>query len=165
MLAPSNQPRDDLWYTTLLALMRVGHQALHVRLQQRNKSVVEITEQSLEEWGKKIYFFLLEAFSASAHQLQQISPWTNRTCVGWTCLFPCGPPEKETRWTDWWIPGLRSGQRWFSPAVEMQMEKRFLVWCCTASLNWCCTSSSVWSRTSVISSLVKLCLGWSSRGA
>lgn len=67
MLGPSNQSRDDLWYTTLLALMRVGHQALHVRLQQRNKGVVEITEQSLEEQRKRNYFFLPEAFSTSTN--------------------------------------------------------------------------------------------------
>lgn len=57
MLASSNQPGDDLGYTTLLALMRVGHKALHVRLQQRNKGVGEITEQSLEGGGQRIFFF------------------------------------------------------------------------------------------------------------
>lgn len=62
MLAPSNEPRDDLWYATLLALMRVGHQALHVRLQQRNKGVVEITEQSLEEWGKSSFIFIFPTY-------------------------------------------------------------------------------------------------------
>lgn len=37
--------------------MRVGHKALHVRLQQRNKGVGEITEQSLEGGGQRIFFF------------------------------------------------------------------------------------------------------------
>lgn len=57
MLASSNQPRDDLRYTTLLALMRVGHKALHVRLQERNKGVGEISEQSLEGGGQRFFFF------------------------------------------------------------------------------------------------------------
>lgn len=52
MLAASDQSRDDLCNTTLLALVRVGHQALHVWPQQRKKGIAEIAEQSLEEQEK-----------------------------------------------------------------------------------------------------------------
>lgn len=123
------------------------------------KASVKLRNNPWKEEDRDV-FSLLETFSASAHQLQQILPWTNRTCVGWICLCPCGPQEKETQWTDWWIPGLRSGQRWFSPAVQIEMERWFLVSWCTASLG-----CGDWPRTSVISSLVKLCLGCSSWGA
>lgn len=52
VLAASDQSRDDLRDTTLLALVGVGHQALHVRPQQRKKGIAEVAEQSLAEREK-----------------------------------------------------------------------------------------------------------------
>lgn len=59
--------------------MRVGHQALHVRLQQRNKGVVEITEQSLEGEGKIFTFsntkhFLYQHTNSNKSHLEQTEP-------------------------------------------------------------------------------------------
>lgn len=47
MLAAPDQARDDLRHATLLALVRVGHQPLHVRPQQREEGVAEVAEQAL----------------------------------------------------------------------------------------------------------------------
>lgn len=47
MLAAPDQARDDLGHAALLALVRVGHQPLHVRPQQREEGVVEISKQAL----------------------------------------------------------------------------------------------------------------------
>lgn len=52
VLATSDQSRDDLRNTALLALVGVGHQALHVRPQQGKKGIAKVTEQSLEEQEK-----------------------------------------------------------------------------------------------------------------
>lgn len=59
--------------------MCVGHQALHVRFQQGNKGVVEITEQSLEEQGKRFFFFFLKHFllrhtNSNESHLEQTEP-------------------------------------------------------------------------------------------
>lgn len=49
MLAAPDQPGDDLGHAALLALVRVGHQPLHVRPQQGEEGVVEIAKQPLTE--------------------------------------------------------------------------------------------------------------------
>lgn len=61
MLAASDQPGDDLCNTALLALVGVGHQALHVWPQQGKKDVSEIAEQSLERAGEGNRFISLPA--------------------------------------------------------------------------------------------------------
>lgn len=53
MLGASDQSRDDLRDTTLLALMGVSHQALHVCPQKRKEVVTKIAEQSLKKKKKK----------------------------------------------------------------------------------------------------------------
>lgn len=47
MFAATDQSSDDLGHAALLALMGVGHQALHVRLQQGQERVIEVPEKSL----------------------------------------------------------------------------------------------------------------------
>jgi len=54
VLAASDQSRHDLGHTALLALMGVGHEALHVWPQQGKEDVAEIAEQSLERAGEGI---------------------------------------------------------------------------------------------------------------
>ncbi len=57
MFAASDQSRDDLCDTALLALVGVGHQAFHVWPQQRQKGIVEIAEQSLWEQTGRVNVF------------------------------------------------------------------------------------------------------------
>lgn len=52
VFAASDQARDQLGHTALLALVGVGHQALHVRSQHGDEGVAEVAEQSLEEQQK-----------------------------------------------------------------------------------------------------------------
>ena len=49
MLAAPDEAGDDLCHAALLALVGVGHQALHVRPQHGHEGVAEVPEQALRK--------------------------------------------------------------------------------------------------------------------
>lgn len=140
VLAASYESRDDLSYAPLFALVRICHQTFHVWLQDGQKGVAKITEQSLKVKKVKIYFvfYLFIHYFLYFSGLNPISPWTNRICEGWTCLCPYGPQERGTQQTGWWTLDLRSGQRWSAPAGGKKVIMTFTG--CTGwdfCMRWC----------------------------
>lgn len=166
MLAAPDQPRDDLCDTTLLALVWISHQSLHVRPQQREKGITEIAKQSLKEWGKDtlIYFFICQLWSACINDLNLRNLTLNKQNLrGLNLSLPLRSSRERNSMN--WLMNTGS-MKWSKMICSLCENIKSIFNIVVNILHFhICFVYSHSAHTSVISSLSRFCLGCSSGGA